>query len=390
MSAGKKRATFRKGLIGCITGSLVLAATAAVILVIVVTVPDPTGLVLSVIASSIPAAFYAGVILRLDRYESEPLRVVAACFAWGAIGAILLSIIASVIFEGVVADLIGPESAPGLTIVFGAPLIEETWKGDALLAVLFIARDEFDSTLDGLVYGALVGAGFAMTENILYFGQTYLEGGLGPFGALVVARAVLGGLAHPAYTAVTGAALGWARSQYGRGWQRFVVPVLGWAGAVALHMAWNGGLFLTASWLGGDPGILELVAVQALIVLVPAVTVLYIVARLSHRHEMEILRRELRPEVEQGTISEAEYRLIIDDARRKETLAIARSRGGRTLRGQQLAFFHTAADLAFRRHHLQRGEADKPIYRERDAMDRKRLFDLRYELVHGGMPFPDH
>jgi RsiW-degrading membrane proteinase PrsW (M82 family) len=381
--------TLRKGLVGCITGSLVLAATAAVVLVIVVTVPDPVGLVLSVLASSIPAVFYAGVILRLDHYESEPMRVVMACFAWGAIGAVLLSIIASVIFEGVVSDLIGPEYAPGLTIVVGAPLIEETWKGVALLAVLYFARDEFDSTLDGLVYGALVGAGFAMTENILYFGQTYLEGGLGRFGTLVVARAVLGGLAHPAYTAVTGAALGWARSQYGRGWKRFVVPVLGWAGAVALHMAWNGGLALTAEWLGGDPGVLELVAVQALIVLVPAVTVLYLVARLSHRHEMEILRRELRPEVEKGTISEAEYLLITDDVRRKATLAIAMSRGGRTLRGRQLAFFHVAADLAFRHHHRQRGDADKPVYRERDDRDRKRLFELRYELYHGGMPFPD-
>ena len=382
-------ATLRMGLIGCIVGLLVLAATAAVILVIVVTVPDPLGLLLSVIASSIPAAFYAGVILRLDRYESEPMRVVMACFAWGAIGAILLSIIASIIFEGVVADYLGPEFAPGLTVVLGAPLIEETCKGVALLVVLLIARDEFDTTLDGLVYGALVGAGFAMTENILYFGQTYLEGGLGPFGTLVVARAILGGLAHPAYTAVTGAALGWARSQYGRGWQRFVVPVLGWLGAVALHMAWNGGLVLTASWLGGDPGIVELVAVQALIVLVPAVTVLYVVARLSHRHELEILRRELRGEVENGTLSEGEYRMLTDDGRRKETLAIAKARGGRVLRGQQLAFFHTAGDLAFRRYHRQRGDADKPAYRERDAQDRKRLFDLRYELVHGGMPFPE-
>jgi RsiW-degrading membrane proteinase PrsW (M82 family) len=381
--------TLRKGLVGCVVGSLVLAATAAVVLVIIVSVPDPIGLLLSVIASSIPAAFYAGVILRLDRYESEPMRIVGACFGWGAIGAILLSIIAGVIFEGVVSDLIGPAFASSLSIVVGAPFIEETAKGIALLGVLFIARDEFDSTLDGLVYGALVGAGFAMTENILYFGQTYMEGGLGPFGVLVVARAVMGGLAHPAYTAVTGAALGWSRGQYGRGWKRFVVPVLGWMGAVALHMAWNGGLFLTASWLGGDPGVLKLVAVQALIVLVPAVTVLYVVARLSHRHEMEILRRELRPEVEHGTISEAEYWVITDDVRRRERLAIAKSRGGRAQRGRQLAFFHVAADLAFRHHHRQRGDADKPAFRERDAQDRKRLFELRYELVHGGMPFPD-
>ena len=86
-----------------------------------------------------------------------------------------------------------------------------------LLGVLAIARDEFDSVLDGLVYGALVGVGFAMTENILYFGEAYLTGDLGNFGTLVLARAVLGGLGHPAYTAVTGAAFGWSRGRYGRG-----------------------------------------------------------------------------------------------------------------------------------------------------------------------------
>lgn len=384
-----KLATLRKGLIGCIAVLLTLAATAAVVLVIVVTVPDPVGLGLSAAASSIPAVFYAGVILRLDRYETEPMRTVAACFAWGAIGAVLLSIIGSLILEDVISQATSPEFASGASIILGAPFIEETCKGIAVLAVLWFARDEFDSTLDGLVYGALVGAGFALTENILYFGQTYMEGGLGPFGALVVARAILGGLAHPAYTAVTGAALGWARSQYGQGWKRFVVPVLGWMIAVSLHMAWNGGLVLTAGWLGPDASLLQLVAVQTLIVLVPAVSVLYAVARLSHRSELAILREELPAEVAHGTFSEGEYRTITDDARRRQTLEVARSRGGRALRSRQLAFFHTAADLAFRRHHRRRGEPDKPIFNERDEQDRKRIFELRYELASAGMPFPD-
>jgi RsiW-degrading membrane proteinase PrsW (M82 family) len=130
--------------------------------------------------------------------------------------------------------------------VIGAPLVEKSFKGIAVLAVLIFARDEIDSTLDVLSYGALVGVGFAMTENILYFGQAYLEGGLGEFGILVLSRAVLGGFGHPAFTAITGTAIGWSRGRYGRGIARAVVPVLGWSLAVVLHATWNGGLVLTS------------------------------------------------------------------------------------------------------------------------------------------------
>src|SRR5262249_21351202 len=149
-----------------------------------------------------------------------------------------------------------------LSTIIGAPLIEESFKGIAVVVVLLFARSELDDVLDGLVYGALVGVGFAMTENILYFGQAYQAGGFGSFGLLVIARAVLGGLGHPSYTAVTGAAIGWSRERYGRGFARIIVPILGWLVAVALHLAWNGGLILTTVWLGDDVPLLGAVFVQ--------------------------------------------------------------------------------------------------------------------------------
>jgi RsiW-degrading membrane proteinase PrsW (M82 family) len=380
------RQRFRAGAIGCLLGGISLAAIAAVVLLVVASVPDRVGLALSIAAACIPALFYAGVVLRLDRYEIEPMRVIAACFIWGAVGAILLSVIGSILFQGVMERSLGGETAAITAVVIGAPLIEETFKGIALLAVLVVARGEIDSTLDGLVYGALIGVGFAMTENMLYFGQTYLESGIGEFGILVLARAVLGGLGHPSYTAVTGAAVGWSRGRYGQGIARVIVPILGWAIAVALHVAWNGGLILASALLGEGVGLLEIVAIQSLLVIVPAVLVLYAIARLSARHELEILRDELRDEVQQGTITQAEYLTIVDDARRQRALAAARDHGGRSLRGRQLAFFHTAAELAFRHHHRRRGEAARPAYAERDERDRQRLAVLRHELTAAGLP----
>jgi protease PrsW len=371
----------RIGLLGCVVAAVSLVAIGLVVLLVVASVPDRFGLLLSATAACIPALIYAAIVLRLDRYETEPLRAVLACFTWGAVGAVLFSVATGLLFQFAVEETLGAEVAEVASVVIGAPLVEESFKGIAVLAVLVFARDEIDSTLDGLVYGALVGVGFAMTENILYFGQAYLEGGLGEFGTLVLSRAVVGGFGHPAYTAITGAAIGWSRGRYGRGIARVLVPILGWALAVTLHVAWNGGLVLTSVMMDEDAGLLKLVAVQTLIVIVPAVLVLYAIARMSARHELRILREELRSEVERGTITQAEYAAIVDTEERQRALASAQARGGRTLRRRQQAFFHTAADLALRSHHRRQGELSRPGQTMRDEIDRERLLALRSELA---------
>jgi RsiW-degrading membrane proteinase PrsW (M82 family) len=371
----------RIGLPGCVIAAVSLAAIGLVVLLVIAAVPDRLGLLLSVTAASIPALIYATIVLRLDRYEAEPLRAVLACFAWGAVGAVLFSLATGLLFQFAVEEMLGAQAADAASVVIGAPLVEESFKGIAVVAVLIFARDEIDSTLDGLVYGALIGVGFAMTENILYFGQAYLEGDLGEFGTLVLSRAVLGGFGHPTYTAITGAAIGWSRGRYGRGVARVIVPILGWALAVILHFLWNGGLVLTSVLADQDAGLLKLVAVQTVIVIVPAVLVLYAIARMSARHELAILREELHAEVERGTITQAEYESIVDAEERRRALAEARARGGRALRRRQQAFFNTAADLALRNHHRHQGEPSKPSQAARDDIDRERLAALRRELA---------
>jgi hypothetical protein len=130
-----------------------------------------------------------------------------------------------------------------------------------------------------------------------------------------------------------------------------------------------------------EAGLLKVVAVQSVIVIVPAVLVLYAIARMSARHELRILREELRTEVERGTISQAEYLAIVDAEERQRALGSAQARGGRALRRRQQAFFHTAADLALRNHHRRQGELSRPGHATRDDVDRERLLALRYELT---------
>src|SRR5215212_906784 len=134
MSTIRDRA--RAGLIGCVIVAVSLLAIGLVVLLVIAAVPDRLGLLLSVTAASIPALIYATIVLRLDRYETEPLRAVLACFAWGAVGAVLFSLATGLLFQFAVEELLGAEDAEAASVVIGAPLVEESFKGIAVLAVL--------------------------------------------------------------------------------------------------------------------------------------------------------------------------------------------------------------------------------------------------------------
>ena len=195
---------------------------------------------------SMPTLAYLWYVLSLDRYEKEPLRAVAFAFGWGAVGAVIFSVFAELFFAGFAILAAGEDDADTLTLVVGAPVIEEAFKGLALLLLLWFYRQEFDNVLDGVVYGAVVGLGFAMTENIGYFIIAYEEDGASGLGELFLVRAVINGFGHAMYTGIVGAAIGWSRSRYARGAARIAVPVLGYLIAVLLHMLWNGGVLFIA------------------------------------------------------------------------------------------------------------------------------------------------
>ncbi len=353
--------------------SIVALMLVCVVLLVILSVGSVTALALGTVAAVVPAVVYGLIVLRLDRYEPEPPRMLVAAFGWGAVGAILLSVLAGIVAQ----PLLRTEEA---SAVIGAPFIEETFKGLALLVMLALLRREIDNTLDGLIYGALMGLGFAMTENILYFGSAYVEDGLVGLGVLFIARAVIGGWGHAVYTGVTGAAVGWARGRYRRGILRFVVPILGWMLAVALHAAWNGGLVLVISGLGDDANLFVAVGILALLVVLPGLVLLGIVARISHRKQLQVMREQLAPEVRAGVLSPAEYAEITDDALRRASLRQAARVGGKDLVRRQRRFFETAAELAFRKHHIANGEPLAPGQRAPDAVYREELAALRAQL----------
>jgi len=161
---------------------------------------------------------------RNDRFEREPLPLVAVTFGWG----VFCGILAAVLNLLLAIPMLGPP---------GAAFVEEPLK---MLGVLWLAGHgglgaEFNDHLDGMVYGAAAGAGFAGLENLYYILGLITRGGLPPATAVAVRSAT--SICHIAWSAIAGRSLGLARAMRGgtRPWD--ILP--GLAVAVPMHFVWN-------------------------------------------------------------------------------------------------------------------------------------------------------
>lgn len=372
----------RRRWIAWVIGAISLALIACMGLLLFASVSfDPIALAISLAAACIPAAIYSYLVLRLDRYEREPWQAILAAFGWGAVAAILLAVMLELMTGAILLVAIGDADAVNLlTAAVAAPLVEETTKGIALLGLLLFFRKELDNVLDGIIYGALIGLGFAMTENVLYLGAEYLDGGARALGELFVARVVIDGFGHAVYTATTGAAVGWTRSRYRQGGWRYVVPIAGWSLAVFQHALWNSTLVLIGGLSDPDVSVISVVLIQTPIYVFPALITLFVIARISGKRELMIIKSQLAPEVAIGVLTTQEYEVLISNRLRKEEVRTAKRAGGRAGRKRQLRFFQVAAELAFRKYHHSRGELAKSNPRVSEDAYRSELAYLRIQL----------
>ncbi|WP_224270226.1 PrsW family intramembrane metalloprotease [Haloprofundus salinisoli] len=165
------------------------------------------------VLSVVPALALAGYVYYSDVTSNEPLSLLVATFLLGVLTANFAALINSAFSEYF-------QLVPVIGMVFFYYLVvgpvEETVK---LLAVrLYAYRSErFDAVIDGAVYGAMAGLGFATIENALYITQgvepTQLEFGLeliGVGGEITAVRA-LAGPGHVIYSAFAGYYLGLAK-----------------------------------------------------------------------------------------------------------------------------------------------------------------------------------
>lgn len=247
----------------------------------------------------VPMFLFAAFVNWLDRYEKEPKLLLGAAFGWGVVIAGGGAYILNTAFGMGIYALTGSAGAADFgTTSIVAPIIEEGLKGLAVLVVFLLFRKEFDSILDGIVYGAITAMGFAAIENVLYiYRNGYQEGGWEGFWVLVGIRVLLVGWMHPFFTAFTGIGLAISRMSRNTLVKILAIPA-GYITAVILHAFHN----TFSGLIGGFGGLLVGTAVDYLGYAFMIAFIIWMI-----RHERNILKRNLQEEVEKGYISQRQY-----------------------------------------------------------------------------------
>ncbi len=188
--------------------------------------------------SAIPLIGIIAYVLWLDRWKPQPKILLGLCLLWGAVAAVILTLVFSIVGQ-VALFVAGVGTLPdAYGAVVEAPIVEETTKTVLLVVIVLAARRHFEGPLDGLVYGALIGAGFAFTENVLYLGGAWEQSG-GDLLWTFIHRCLLSPMLHTTFSTCAGVTIGFAA----RKWQWWAIILMWLPGLLVgmlLHALWNG------------------------------------------------------------------------------------------------------------------------------------------------------
>ena len=297
-------------------------------------------IVASGLAAFIPMFAYLIIIWLYDRYDREPFGLVLKNYLWGAVGAIILSVIWSIILSNIVSFFVkNPAHLDNVESMFLAPFVEEITKGVFLF--ITIRNRKFDNVTDGIVYGGAIGLGFGMTENFLYFINfgTSLSGWL----TIVVIRTLFSAVMHCLATATFGAFL--AYSKFKSTIYKIIFAAAGLLLAILLHAAWN----ISVSF--------ESTALLGLLFMVFSVAIFLSIFSISITGEKKIIYTELLEEAENGLIP-IEHLSILNSHRRNNPGWVDES--------IRKLYIRVATTLAFRKMQLKNSKGLSRVYYEDD------------------------
>ena len=215
--------------------------------------------------SAIPAFGLAAYVYVSDVTDGEPLSLLVVTFLLSVLTATFAAV-----FNSATRPFFAPLGFVGTVLFFFIVVgpVEESVK---LLAVRLYAYvdDRFDAVIDGAVYGAIAGLGFAVIENLLYIAQTVelaeLSFGLAALGAGdgITALRALAGPGHVVYSAFAGYYLGLAKFNPG---QRGPIVIKGVVIAAAIHGLYNTLVGPATAVLGAALGLARLPALFVFVV----------------------------------------------------------------------------------------------------------------------------
>ncbi len=216
-----------------------------------------------VLVYAVPVAF---VIYRLDLFEREPKIMLAAAVVWGGVVATSLAANANQAWLSILSKVASPDFAAQWGAAIVGPGVEETLKLMGVVILYLVVSSEFDGVMDGFVYGAMIGLGFTVVEDVSYFftAAAALPGAVNQAGPVIdtfLLRVGAGGLyGHVLFTGLTGIGFAYLVTQRTVALpKRFAAAALCIAAGVAGHVIWNSPLtdFVLDTPSGADPSVLQ-------------------------------------------------------------------------------------------------------------------------------------
>jgi RsiW-degrading membrane proteinase PrsW (M82 family) len=328
-----------------IAATLVALVLGLLVLLVIGIETGPIAFILGLFTATIPVPLYIVLVLWLDRYEAEPLWMLATAFFWGAFVAPFFAFLLNTTSQGVVTALTNANAGEAFAAVVSAPIVEETGKALILYIFFFWKKEEFDGVVDGIVYASMSALGFAMTENILYYGKAASEGGGDALTLVFVLRGFFAPFSHPLFTSLTGIGLGLARQSNNIA-VKLITPVVGLMMAIFMHSIWNG----SAVFGGGAVFVLTYI-----VVMVPAFIIMLIVIALALRREGQVVREFLVVDLQRGFLTQEEYKQLGSIFGRMGSSFNAFSKTGVKGWRSRMRFNQLASELAFHRSRVSRG-----------------------------------
>ena len=236
------------------------------------------------------------IIYFLDLYEHEPISILAAAVLWGGIAATTLAIYTNTPLMELIFKITGdPNFTQSWSAALTAPFVEEGFKALGVILLIAIARAELDDVLDGFVWGAMVGIGFLLVEDVLYFVRAFAQtGGYDTlFGMFMIRILGAGPYSHFLYTGLVGMGIAYYTTRTDQVWGRRVgIGLLLAAAGVAAHFFWNSPIFSGLLDEGGFVGWAVYVTIKGL----PMLIGLILIVRLARQRERRWFR-DLQPDV---------------------------------------------------------------------------------------------
>jgi protease PrsW len=352
---GHARVAFIAGVAGCSLAALaalaVVAADGAL----------SAGIALTLALLPIPVLLAGAVYL--DRLEPEPPGTLVLIFLCGAAAAAVIGLAGTLAGTNLITTpklQHGGFAAASAGAIIGVAALEEALKGAALTGLLLRRPREIDGTHDGVVYGSMVGLGFALIDNLYYYSQATHYGFSGVATTFVL-RGVLSPLCQVLFSSLVGAGVVFA-ARFGLRRGLWAVGA-GWVAAVALHALWNDSL---------GSGVARLALTYAFFAVVSVILIIAVIA--DRRRIIALIVRYVPEHKAAGIATDTDVAMLGSLADRRQARQWARLHGGlaglRAMSEYQLG----ATELGLLHRRAARGLVDTDTF----AVQRDRLLaDMR-------------